>query len=89
MPFLRIKNAQKVTRPLCLFPTNASDKNFEIASLFKIVRNSNYYNLGVDKSSIVPGARIAPYVSCLLLEYKAFVERVVVLTLERAHLIGN
>jgi hypothetical protein len=68
---------------------NLSYKNFEIAILFKIVQNSNYYNLGVGKFNIAPGARIVIYVSCLLLEYKIFVGGLVVLTLEGAHLIGN
>ena len=35
-----------------------------IAVLFKIVENSKYYKLGVEKSCKAPGTRILNYVSC-------------------------
>ena len=61
--------------PLCLSPPNTSNKKFEIAILLKIVLNSNFYNLVLEKSSIAPSERIITYVSWPLLEYKFFCRR--------------
>ena len=52
------ENDQKVTSPppfaLCPFSPNVSCQNVEIAILLKKVKNSNYYHLGVEKSSLAP-----------------------------------
>ena len=37
-------------------------QHIEIAILFKIAQKLNYYNLGVEKSSIAPSTRIVTYV---------------------------
>ena len=51
------------------FYRNTSNQNFEIANLFKIVKNSNNYASGVDPPP-ASGARTVCYESFLLLTYK-------------------
>jgi hypothetical protein len=61
VPFLRIKRDMKATRPPhALFSSNASNQNFEIAVLVKIVQKSDK-NSEVNKIPLSPEARVENY----------------------------
>ena len=71
--------------PNPFFP-NASNKNFKIAILLKIVQRSYNKNSGVDTTHQGPGAGVVSYA---LGAYMGLMEGMLVLTSKRDHLIGN
>jgi hypothetical protein len=84
---ITLKSNRNATSPShALFPPKASNLNFEINILFKIVQilynNASRFN----KTLQGLGARVVSYAPRV---YKIFTEVVVVYTLEEAYLIGN
>ena len=72
--------------PYNLFSPNASDGNFDIAICSKIVQMSRSMAFEIDTTPQSLNARVISYTPGA---YNLFMEGVVVLTLEEAHLIGN
>ena len=71
--------------PNPFFP-NASNKNFKIAILLKIVQRSCNKNSGVDTTHQGPGAGVISYA---LGAYMGLMEGMLVLISKRDYLIGN
>ena len=86
--FLSVKRYWRATSSLHLNPIfpNASNKNFKMAILLKIVQRSYSKNSDVDTTHQVPGAGVLSYA---LGAYMGLKEEMLVLTSNRDHLIGN
>ena len=71
MPFLSDQKNWRASRPppTVIFFPKSTDQNFEIAILFNIVENHNYYVFGDDLLPTVPGGGAASYKLCPMFTY--------------------